>query len=191
MFENIRCLSRTLRKLDETERSKFATYVAQRCFLVIVSATDGDSARRIFSVMNNRGLDLSPTDVLKADVLDAIPESHIQDEYAVKWESIEEELGRDEFRDLFAHIRMIHRKDKLRGTLENEFRTHVLRGLNAKRAIAFMDDELENYADAYETITRCSYEGTECAEEVNALLGHLNRLDNFDWMPPGNCVFSS
>ena len=135
MFENVRYLKRELLKLDDWERRKLATYVAQKCFLVVVSASDGDSARRIFSVMNNRGLDLSPTDVLKAVVLDAITDSQSQDEYAVKWESIEEELGRDDFRDLFAHIRMIYRKDKLRGSLENEFQTYVLSGLTSKKAI--------------------------------------------------------
>ena len=139
--------------------------------------------------MNNRGLDLSPTDVLKAVVLDAITDSRSQDDYAVKWESIEEELGRDDFRDLFAHIRMIYRKDKLRGSLENEFQAYVLSGLTSKKAIDFVDDELEPYADAYEIVSRASYESTEDAEKVNALLRHLNRLDNFDWIPPAIAYF--
>ena len=189
MFENVRYLRRELLRLDDRERRKLAGYIAQRCFVVVVSASDGDSARRIFSVMNNRGLDLSPTDVLKAVVLDAISDSQSQDEYAVKWESVEEELGRDNFRDLFAHIRMIYRKDKLRGTLENEFQTYVLGGLTSKKAIEFVDDELEPYADAYEIVSRASHESTKDAEKVNALLRHLNRLDNFDWIPPAIAYF--
>ena len=184
MFENVKCLRQELLKLNDSERRKLAGYVAQKCFLVVVSASDGDSARRIFSVMNNRGLDLSPTDVLKAVVLDAISDPQSQDEYAVKWEGVEEELGRDNFRDLFAHIRMIYRKDKLRGTLENEFQTYVLGDLSSKKASEFVDDELEPYADAYEIVSRASYESTEDAEKINALLRHLNRLDNFDWIPP-------
>ena len=139
--------------------------------------------------MNNRGLDLSPTDVLKAVVLDAISDSQSQDEYAVKWEGVEEELGRDNFRDLFAHIRMIYRKEKLRGTLETEFETYVLGDLSSKKAIEFVDNELEPYADAYEIVSGASYESTEEAEKVNALLRHLNRLDNFDWIPPAIAYF--
>ena len=189
IFENVRYLRTELLKLDDRERRKFAGYIAQRCFLVVVSASDGESARRIFSVMNNRGLDLSPTDVLKAVVLDAMSDSQSQDEYAVKWEGVEEELGRDDFRDLFAHIRMMYRKDKLRGTLENEFQTYVLGDLSSKKAIEFVDDQLEPYADAYEIVSRASYESTEDAEKVNALLRHLNRLDNFDWIPPAIAYF--
>ena len=56
--------------------------------------------------------------------------------------------------------------------------------LNSIRAISFVDEELEPYADAYEIVSRASYESTEGAENVNALLRHLNRLNNFDWIPP-------
>ena len=150
-----------------------ADYIIQQCYLVVVSASDGDSARRIFSVMNNRGLDLSPTDILKAVVLDAIPDSQSQDEYAVKWEGIEETLGRDDFRDLFAHIRMIYRKNKLYGTLENEARAYVLHDLTSDGAKRFVDEVLEPHADAYEIVSKASYESTEDAEKVNALLHHL------------------
>ena len=79
---------------------------------------------------------------------------------------------------------MIYRKDKLRGTLENEFQTHVLGVLNSEKATRFVDDELEPYADAYEIVSRASYQSTEDADGINALLRHLNRLDNFDWIPP-------
>ena len=189
MFINVTYLSQELRKLNDEERGNLAKYIAQKCFLVVVSASDGDSARRIFSVMNNRGLDLSPTDVLKAVVLDAISDPQSQDDYAVKWEGIEEELGREDFRDLFAHIRTIHRKDKLRESLEKEFQTHVLSDLNSRKAIAFVDDQLEPYADAYEIVSRPPFESTGDAARINDLLRHLNRLDNFDWIPPAIAYF--
>ncbi|MCY4575712.1 MAG: DUF262 domain-containing HNH endonuclease family protein [Chloroflexi bacterium] len=184
MFENTKYLRDQLVQLSSEERKGLAIYVAQRCFLAAVSASDGNSARRICSVMNDRGLDLSATDVLKAEILDAISDSDTQDEYAAKWESIEENLGRDDFRDLFAHIRTIHRKDKLRHTLEEEFRDYVLGDLTSAKATAFVDEELELYADAYEMVLRSTYESTEGADKINALLRHLNRLNNFDWIPP-------
>ena len=189
MLDNAKYLRKQLLSLDSNERARFAGYIAQKCFLVVVSASDGDSARRIFTVMNNRGLDLSPTDILKAVVLDAISGNQSQDDYAVKWESIEEGLGRDDFRDLFAHIRMIFRKDKLRGTLESEFQNYVLGDLNSQKATVFINDLLEPYADAYELVSTVSYESSENAEHINALLRHLNRLDNFDWIAPAIAYF--
>ncbi len=189
MFKNMRYLRQELSELDDGERHNLAIYVAQKCFLVVVSASDVDSAHRIFSVMNDRGLDLSPTDVLKADVLGAISDSKSQDEYAVKWEGVEEEIRRDNFKDLFAHIRMIYRKEKLRRTLEKEFQTHVLGNLSSEKAIEFVDDVLQPYADAYRIVSKAVYQSTEDSEKVNALLRHLKRLDNFDWIPPAIAYF--
>jgi chromosome segregation ATPase len=42
---------------------------------VVVSTSDLDSAYRICSVLNDRGLELSHTDILKADIIGNVPES--------------------------------------------------------------------------------------------------------------------
>ncbi len=67
----------------------------------MVSTPDLASAHRIFSVMNARGLDLSPADVLKSDVIGQIRDDWRED-YARKWEDAEEDLGRAEFASLRA-----------------------------------------------------------------------------------------
>lgn len=131
---NTRYLNREISRLSVAERDALAMYVIQNCCLVVVSASNGDSAHRIFEVMNDRGLDLSPTDILKSDVLSKIP-SDSQAGYAHKWESHEEELGRGDFRNLFAHIRMIYRRDKQRGTLQAEFRENVLSRYDAPQFV--------------------------------------------------------
>lgn len=180
ILENVKYLNEKLREHNEQRREKLAGYIIQNCYLVVVSASDGESAHRIFSVMNDRGLNLSPTDILKAEVLDKIPRCS-QDTYADKWENVEEEHGRDRFRDLFTHIRMIYRKDKQRETLQAEFRSSVL---SPMRSQDFIDDVLEPYSRVYGIVSDASYESTGDADKVNALLRYLHRLDNFEWMPP-------
>jgi hypothetical protein len=120
-----------LRELSEGQRQRLAKFTVNRCYLVIVSTPDLDSAYRIFSVLNDRGLDLSHTDILKAEVIGKIPETQ-QEAYTKKWEDTEDALGREAFKDLFAHIRMIYRKAKLRGTVLKEFRQYVAPTLNRK-----------------------------------------------------------
>ena len=176
---NVKCLHRRLSQLSERERFDLASFIGQKCFLVIVSTSDIDSAYRIFSVMNDRGLDLSPTDILKAEIIGGIAEIS-QPVYASKWEETEAELGRDQFRDLFAHIRTIYRKDKLRVALQAEFRTSVLDQVSGTE---FIDRVLEPYANAYAIASAGAYEGVG-AERINPYLQHLARLDNFDWIPP-------
>ena len=181
MFENVQCLHDELLKHSEEFRKELSRYIIQNCYLVVVSATDRGSAHRIFSVMNDRGLDLSPTDILKADVLGTVP-PEIEEAYANKWENIEVDLGRESFRDLFAHIRMIYQKSKQRrGTLQDEFQEAVLKGVTSQE---FVDDVLEPYADVYADVSKAAYAGVKDAEAVNWLLRHLRRLDNFDWIPP-------
>lgn len=177
MLENASHLWKELSKLDKSSRDALTGFIIQHCYLVVVSTSDQDSAYRIFSVLNDRGLDLSPTDILKAQIIGGLDES-IQSEYTEIWENIEEELGRDEFRSLFAHIRMIYMKDKARGELNKEFQEGVLKGLDGKN---FVDDVLTPYADAYEKVV---LQSSDSLDSVNMYLGHLGRLDNSDWVPP-------
>ena len=180
MLDNASYLWKSLSKFDEKRRNTLVHFLAQHCYLVVVSTSDQNSAYRIFSVLNDRGLDLSPTDILKADIIGALEETK-QTSYTKKWEDIEEDLGRDNFRDLFAHIRMIYVKSKLYGTLQQEIQASVLKSVEKSK---FVDRILIPYADAYEVVTRESYESVADAKAVNQLLCHLNRLDNFDWIPP-------
>ena len=182
MLENANYLWKSLSKIDEKRRNTLMEFLVQRCYLVVVSTSDQNSAYRIFSVLNDRGLDLSPTDILKADIIGAM-EGTEQDPtlYSKTWEDIEEELGRDRFRDLFAHIRMIYMKSKLYGTLQQEIQASVLKSVGKSK---FVDQILIPYAEAYEVVTRESYESVANAETVNEFLRYLNRLDNFDWIPP-------
>lgn len=187
MFENVKYLWDELQQLDENRRDTLERFIVRRCYLVVVEASDQSSAYRIFSVMNDRGLDLSPTDILKAHIIGKIDEN-LRSDYTDKWEYIEENIGRDNFRDLFAHIRMIYMKDKARGELSEEFRNGVLSHIKNNK---FIDDVLTPFADAYEIVTRVYYTSAQDAEMVNKYLGHLRRLDNSDWIPPAMAFFNS
>lgn len=187
MFENVEYLWRYLSDRDEEQRDSLTTFLVQHCYLVVVSTSDRNSAYRIFSVLNDRGLDLSPTDILKADIIGAMAES-IRSEYTNEWESIEEELGRDNFIALFAHIRMIYMKAKARKELSAEFREGVLKQVPENEN--FINDVLSPYSDAYKIVSRADYESSNGAEKVNRYLKHLTRLDNSDWIPPAMAFFN-
>lgn len=192
--ENARFLYKLLSDMDGEQRARLASFIVQRCFLVVVSASDEASAYRIFAVMNDRGLDLSPTDILKAEIIGALPEAkrdedtgdQLREVYTARWEAIEEDLGRDDFRDLFGHIRTLYAKDKARGSLAQEFRASVLKEIDGTD---FVDEVLQPMADAYVVVTRCDYVTRQDASDVNAYLRHLNRLENADWVPPAMLFF--
>ncbi|MGH1449662.1 MAG: DUF4357 domain-containing protein [Pseudomonadaceae bacterium] len=169
-----------LAKLDQSELTRLVQFVVTRCFLVVVSTPDLDSAYRIFGVLNSRGLDLSATDILKAEIIGALPET-LRDDYTQRWEDVEESLGRSSFNELFSHIRMVYRKAKPQSTLLKEFRAHVTLAAQPK---LFMEKVLLPMAEAYEAIADAVYSSPQLAGEINNHLRWLNRLEFKDWVPP-------
>jgi hypothetical protein len=169
-----------LSALDEATRQRLATFLLNRCVLVVVSSPDIDSAYRIFSILNDRGLDLSHADILKAEVIGRLPGS-LSELYSKKWEDVENEMGVDAFKELFNHIRMIYRKQKLRETVLKEFKEHVVPVCKPKELI---DEVILPLADAYLEISKASFESAKHAESINAQFRWLGQIGNYDWIPP-------
>lgn len=184
IIRNARILQKKIAEAfqNESEIFAFGSFLVQRCFIVAVSTPSQQSAFRIFSVMNSRGMNLLATDIIKSDIIGKINESNRND-YNDKWEEIETDLGRDGFNDLFGHIRMIAMKSKAKKSLQDEFYHHILTNINNESAIDFIDNTLEPYAEAYNTIKNASFSSTEGVERVNQILKWLNRIDNSDWLP--------
>ena len=180
MQANAKLYAERLADMTAEERLNLAQFIVTRCYLVAVATPDLDSAYRIFSVLNSRGLDLSPTDILKAEVVGRIPAGE-REAYTHKWEDMEEDLGRESFVDLFSQVRMVFRMAKPQATLLKEFREHVVGSRTAKEII---DGILIPMAEVYEQLTGASYSSTERAEEINESLKWLNRLEFNDWLPP-------
>lgn len=164
---------------EEEKVQPFCSFLLTRCFIVSVSAPSQQSAFRVFSVMNNRGLDLLPIDIIKADVIGEIS-SDEQQLYTEKWENLEVQTSRDGFNEVFTHTRMIFAKSKSKTNLLEEFRENVLKVLTPKELI---DDYLTPYAEAYTILKNRKYVAVKNAEMVNGFLLWLNKIDNSDWMP--------
>lgn len=165
---------------DEDELLKFSNFLLNRCYLVAVSTPSQASAFRVFSVMNSRGLDLLPTDIIKSETIGKLP-SDLQKAYTDKWENLENLVGRDGFNEVFTHTRTIFTMEKAKKNLLDEFRSYVVPETMPK---ALVDDYLEPYTMAYMKLKNCEYTSSKNAEEINNCLYWLNKNNNYDWMPP-------
>lgn len=179
--QNALVLVDRLKKLSPDACKRLAQFVVKQCFLVVVSTPDFASAYRIFTVLNNRGLDLSHSDILKSDIIGKIPQAD-QEKYGERWENAEELLGRAAFADLFSHTRTIYRKLKPKETVLAEFRQYVM--AQAAEPKKLLDEVLFPFARAYSDIKDARYESASGADEINRLLAWLGRIDNTDWLPP-------
>lgn len=176
-------LANLLRAKSPQARLTLAKTIVQRTFLVVVSTPDLTSAYRIFSVMNSRGVELSPADIFKSKVIGALPEE-LKQKYAGKWEDLEVDLGRDAFADLFSHVRMVYMKVRARKELLVEFESSVLSGFLPDRPAAFVDEVLEPYGQAYRDMLASDYQSVSDPVKINRWLDRLHRLDDFDWQAP-------
>lgn len=165
---------------DENDLLKFTQFILTRCFLVVVSTPNQESAFRVFSVMNSRGLDLLPTDIIKSMTIGKLPKDEEQ-KYTEKWEELENLTGRDGFNEVFTHTRTIFAKERPKKNLLDEFKEYVIKQTSPK---SLVDEYLIPYTEAYVCLKNCDFSSTQNAEEINELLLWLNKTNNHDWMPP-------
>lgn len=187
--ENAALLLAKTKALSHDDRNAMWKFLANECSLVMISTPDLEAAYRIFSVLNNRGLDLAPIDIIKAEILGSIRRIGGEEKactYSKKWSETEGQLGRDAFGDLFGHIRTVYAKQKQRATLVKEFQEHVT---EYKKPDVLIDQVIRPYAEVWDFVREADFEATEQAENINDYLSWLNRVDFKDWVPPALVYF--
>ncbi|MFZ4213749.1 DUF262 domain-containing protein, partial [Pantoea endophytica] len=187
--ENTNLLLNKARALPQADLIALWKFLANDCSLVVISTPDLDAAYRIFSVLNNRGLDLAPIDIIKAQILGLLrsKEGEIKSRiYAKEWSRIESSLGREAFSDLFSHIRSIYAKKKQKFILVKEFQEYVP---EYNTPVALIDNVIMPYAKVWSSVRNADFEATEYAETINEYLSWLNRVDFKDWVPPALVYF--
>lgn len=181
--DNAKLFTQILCEKRGSDRLRLGSLLVNNTFLVVVSTSTEDSAHRVFSVMNSRGLQLSPADIFKARVIGSIDEGR-RSEYSNKWEDAEERLGQDSFADLFLHLRAIFIQERAKQSLLKEFQDEVLNGQFSGQADKFVDDVLVPYASAFEQVRSVSLSGSTLEPAIAKKIRQLKRLANNDWVPP-------
>jgi hypothetical protein len=180
--DNARALRADLASREQEELQRLYKMMAKRTYVVTVSTPDLNSAYRIFSVMNARGLPLSPPDIFKSQIIGAMPQSQ-RSHYADVWEKLEEDLGRSEFGDLFLYIRAIMSQTRAVRSLLQEFPEQVLSSYLPDNGVSFIKQILQPYATANSRLLAQDFQGEPAWHGVNAWLKRLSQLDNDDWRP--------
>ncbi len=166
---------------DISALKMFVKFLTNECSLVVISTPNKETASRVFSVMNDRGLDLQPTDIIKADVMGEIGQSNSLNEI---WEEMEDNLGRNDFLNLFIYVRMIRAKEKTKESILKEFNKHFRDDIQDPSKL--IKKILKPYSDALLMVRNSSYESEieEKSEPVNSYIDWLIRINNSDWIPP-------
>lgn len=102
---------------------EFFKYLNNKVIMIYVASESLEDAFRMFTILNNRGVKLRNSDILKAENLRYLPEVK-QKEYAKFWEDIENYFKED-FDVFLSHVRTIIVKEKARLNLYDEFEKNI------------------------------------------------------------------
>ena len=109
---------------DAPTVENFFKFFGNKVLLVYVSSPELEDAFRMFTVLNDRGMKLRGSDILKTLNLRALRDENVnaneQHRWAKNWEELEGELE-DDFDEFLSHIRAVLVKDKARLSLLQEF----------------------------------------------------------------------
>lgn len=108
----------------ENSIDDFFQFLRSNVLMIYVSADELEDAFRLFTVMNNRGVKLRNSDILKASNLGAISSTNERLEWAKKWEETETYFGED-FDAFLSYIRTILVKQKATVSLLKEFEDNI------------------------------------------------------------------
>lgn len=173
-------------ELSQSEIEKFIQHISQKCIFICVSTKDFDDAYRLFTIINDRGLQLRRIDILKTSNLEPKIISDDKDRklYSHIWESMENDLGSDDFENLISFIRTIEVKEKPKEDILKEYNKLIFDTGKIKRGKDFIV-YVQSYRFIYEKLI---YEkdvdlGTNTVSFKNLLQLMIDFLPSNEWIP--------
>ena len=176
--------------------SDFYSFICQKVLMIYVSTENLDDAFRLFTILNDRGMPLRNSDILKATNLGALTDTTDKERYAKLWEEAEGDLG-DDFDRFLNHIRTILLKDKARLNLLDEFEHKIYHPKEKDKATGLVKQPLlikgkdtfklvERYLKLYnQLLGGTNYDETGGSFEFDNLIKvMLTALPSTDWLPP-------
>lgn len=104
---------------SSVELYKYITFILQKIVFVQVDTESRESALKIFSVLNTRGLDLKPSDIIKAEAMGDIAQEH-HSKYFDKWNEISKKTDAMnlELDTVFRYYLNLYKPRTVKGTLD-------------------------------------------------------------------------
>lgn len=170
-------------------------FIANKVLMIYVATEDLEDAFRLFMILNDRGIPLRNSDILKSMNLGALDNEIEKIKYAKLWEEAEGELG-DDFDRFLNHIRSILVKEKARLNLLQEFEDKIYHPKEKDKSTGKIKPILlkkgketfvvvEKYLSHYQTLlSGQNDEETGGFSFDNLLKVMLTGLPATDWMPP-------
>ncbi len=171
---------------DKDLPTKLLKFLLNKVLFIYVSTEDLEDAFRLFRVINDRGVQLRSSDMLKAMNLAELKTSAERIVYAEMWEDAEDGFGDDgdDFERFLSYVRTILVKEKARLELIEEFEQKIYPEKLQKGQATFK--LIENYLKHYnKLLDGQNYQKAGNSHKFdNLLLVMQAGLIGTDWIPP-------
>ncbi|WP_035987006.1 DUF262 domain-containing protein [Leptolyngbya sp. KIOST-1] len=179
----------------EVNSEDLLAFLLNNVLLIFVATEDLEDAFRLFMILNDRGVPLRNSDILKSINLGEIELESEKKKFAELWENAESELG-DDFDRFLNHIRTILVKEKARLNLLQEFESKIYSSKDKGKSSAETKQPLlkkgkdtflvlERYLDIYTKLfSGNNYDFTNSFIFDNLIQVMLTGLQSTDWIPP-------
>ena len=174
----------------DTDPIKLLHFLLNNVLFIYVSTEDRDDAFRLFRVLNDRGVQLRNSDILKATNLAELKTPDEQIKYAKMWEVAEGGFeDKDDFERFLNHVRTILVKDKARLELIDEFEQKIYKPQDKPKLLdkGIKTFELiEKYFNSYnDLLGGQNYQKAGNSYEFDNLMKVMQAgLLGTDWIPP-------
>lgn len=164
-------------------------YLWQKVSLIYVSTEQLNDAIRLFNVLNNRGIPLRNSDILKSLNLDVVASEKDKAKYALLWEEAENALG-DEFDRFLGHIRTLLVKEKARTGLLQEFEEKIYKPRTKKSTVLLEKgkatfDMVRRHRKHFEMLFSNENFKPEFQHQLDNLIFIMSEgFPSTDWIPP-------
>jgi len=168
------------------ELDKFVKYILNQVCFVYIKTKEFTSAFRLFNVLNNRGLPLNTSDLLKSENIGVIPDKTMRLQYANIWRNIEETLGREELENVITFIRSIKTKEKAKLSIYDEYQKKIFEKGLLKKGVEFID-HVKEISDIYldKILDVKIHKNTGWENEYKNIVTIMRNFVPFsDWIPP-------
>ena len=189
MLNALKLFHKRISELAQTEIEAMVSHISQKCIVIYVSTKNFDDAYRLFTIINDRGMQLRRIDILKANNIDpsVISDRQTRIEYSKIWEDMEDELGGDDFEKLFHLLRTIEIKEKAKEDILKEFENLIFKKGKIKKGKNFIE-YVQKYQEIFKDLIldmTVLNDSTEIKNKFNNLLSIMSGyLKGNDWIPP-------
>ena len=172
------------------------TFLLNNVLFIYVATQDLEDAFRLFTILNDRGVPLRNSDILKSLNLGELDKLSDKIKYAKLWEEAESSLG-DDFDRFLNYLRTILVKDKARLSLLQEFEDKIYNPREREKATGQKKPALlkkgketfqlvERYLAHYDDLLRSgNFEETGNSFKFDNLVKVMvTGLPSSDWVPP-------